>query len=102
MKTEPAAKSDKSSKIPPITVKIEEAAHKSQAKVEATVETILPIGSWRRVAAGVGAATIGGLWAAAWVGAGPAALAGVAGYLAYRKLHAEKKVEPISDPSIKH
>jgi hypothetical protein len=98
MKTE-SATSDKSSKTPPpITAKIEDAAHKSQAKVEATVETILPIGSWRRVAAGVGAATIGGLWAAAWVGAGPAALAGAAGYLAYRKLHAEKKVEP----SIKH
>jgi hypothetical protein len=47
--------------------------------------------SWPRVTAGVAAAAGGGLLAAAVLGVGPAAIAGVAGYIAYRGLSEEKK-----------
>lgn len=50
------------------------------------LDSLLAEGSWQRVAVGVGAAAGGGLLAAALVGVGPAALAGTAGYLAYRGL----------------
>lgn len=49
-----------------------------------TVENLMPRGSPQRIAASVGAAAVGALVAAAWLGVGPVALAGVAGYLAYR------------------
>jgi hypothetical protein len=54
------------------------------ASAYARVDSMLPIGSWQRVAAGVAAAAGGGLLAVATLGIGPAALAGAAGYLAYR------------------
>jgi len=57
----------------------------------ATVESLLPTGSWQRVALGVAAAAGGGLLAVALVGVGPAAVAGAAGYLAYRKLSGQPK-----------
>jgi hypothetical protein len=47
--------------------------------------------SWERVALGVAAAAGGGLLAATWIGVGPAALAGVAGYAAYRALNEKRK-----------
>ena len=95
MKTETTGKSEKTSKIHPSTSgKIEYA----EQKVEASFDTLLPVGSWRRLAAGVAAAAGAGLFAAAWIGAGPAAIAGTAGYLAYRKLSGERKTEP----SVKH
>lgn len=47
--------------------------------------------SWERVAIGVGAAAGGGLLAALWIGVGPAALAGAAGYLAWRQLRESRK-----------
>ena len=47
--------------------------------------------SWERVAFGVAAAAGGGLLAATWIGVGPAALAGAAGYLAYQRLHGKRK-----------
>jgi len=50
----------------------------------AMIESFLPPGSRQRAAAGVAAAAGGALLAAAVVGAGPAALAGAAGYLVYR------------------
>jgi len=50
----------------------------------ATVEALLPTGSAQRVAAGVAAAAGGALVLAAIFGVGPTALAGAAGYLAYR------------------
>ncbi len=62
------------------------AAHSKGHDASATIETVLPTGSWQRMAAGVAAAAGGGLIAAAVVGVGPAALAGAAGYLAYRGL----------------
>lgn len=98
MKTETTTKSEKSEK----TNKLDDAANgkieHAEQKVEATFETLLPTGSWRRLAAGVAAAAGAGLFAAAWVGAGPAAIAGTAGYLAYRKLSGDRRIEP----SIKH
>ena len=65
---------------------IHKTAHKSAEEVSAKAEALLPSGSWQRVVVGVAAAAGGGLIAAAMVGVGPAALAGAAGYLAYRKL----------------
>lgn len=50
------------------------------------MDSLLSAGSWQRVALGVAAAAGGGLLAAAVIGVGPAALAGTAGYLAYRGL----------------
>lgn len=95
MKTETTTKSEKTHKIhDTANGKIEHA----EQKVDATFETLLPTGSWRRLAAGVAAAAGAGLVAAAWVGVGPAALAGTAGYLAYRKLSGDRRIEP----SIKH
>jgi hypothetical protein len=49
-----------------------------------TVESLLPTGSAERVAVGVAAAAGGALVAAATLGVGPTALAGTAGYVAYR------------------
>ncbi len=51
-----------------------------------TVESLFPTGSPQRVAAGVAVASGSALAAAALFGVGPAALAGVAGYLAYRAM----------------
>jgi len=50
----------------------------------ATVEDLFPSGSAQRVAVGVAAAAGGALILAAMFGVGPTALAGAAGYLAYR------------------
>jgi len=58
--------------------------HKVAHELSTTVESALPTGSWQRVAVGVAAAAGGGLLAATVIGVGPAALAGAAGYLAYR------------------
>ena len=53
------------------------------------VDFFIPPGSPQRTVAGVGVAAVGALVAAAIFGVGPAALAGVAGYLAYRGAKAE-------------
>jgi len=50
----------------------------------ATVESLFPTGSTQRVAAGIAAAAGGTLVLAAMFGVGPTALAGAAGYIAYR------------------
>ena len=60
----------------------------------AAAETLLPTGSWQRLTVGVAAAAGGGLLAAAMVGVGPAAIAGAAGYLAYRGLKQKKNNQP--------
>ena len=79
------------------TGKGEKSTHKGLHTVSheglAKAETLLPSGSWQRVAVGVAAAAGGGLIAAAMLGVGPAAIAGAAGYLAYRGLSGEKKAE---------
>ena len=67
-----------------------------------SIESLLPTGSWQRVAAGVAAAAGGGLLAAAMVGVGPAALAGAAGYLAYRGLGGQKKKNETGPIGHKH
>jgi hypothetical protein len=51
------------------------------------VERYLPNGSRQRAVAKIAAAAGGALIAAALLGVGPAALAGVAGYLVYRESH---------------
>ena len=79
-----------------INKKIASSAQEGIAKAE----SLLPEGSWQRTTAGVAAAAGGGLLAAAMVGVGPAALAGVAGYLAYKSLRGPKK--NIADDTFKH
>lgn len=81
---------------------IHKAAHAREKAALETVETILPTGSWQRVAVGVAAAAGGGLLAAAAVGVGPAAIAGAAGYLAYRGLSGKKKSDEVGFGSHKH
>jgi len=81
---EMAGKSDRSGHVHKV-------AFKNSKEKCAKAEEMLPPGSWQRVAAGVAAAAGGGLIAAAMVGVGPAAIAGAAGYLAYRGLSEQKK-----------
>ena len=68
------------------TGNIHKMAHKHDRDEISADKSLLPPGSWRRVTVGVAAAAGGGLAAAAMLGVGPAAIAGVAGYLAYKKL----------------
>jgi len=51
------------------------------------IKSYLPAGSPQRAVAGIAAAVGGALLAAAVFGAGPAALAGAAGYLMYQETH---------------
>jgi len=51
------------------------------------VKSYLPAGSPQRAVASIGAAVGGALLAAAVFGAGPAALAGAAGYLVYHEIN---------------
>jgi len=65
----------------------------------AKVESLFPPGSSERVAAGVAAAAGGALVAAATIGVGPTALAGAAGYAAYRGMKKEpEKGEVVTAP----
>ena len=82
--TNPVAKSGSS----PKPGKMEKAIRKSVKDISATIESMAPPGSPERIAAGVAAVTGGALLAGATLGAGPAALAGAAGYLAYKGLTA--------------
>ncbi|HXX65898.1 MAG TPA: hypothetical protein VEK07_01875 [Polyangiaceae bacterium] len=62
----------------------------------AKVESLAPEGSWQRTALGIVVAAGGGLLATALLGVGPVAIAGTAGYLAYREMRkpgAEKSAE---------
>jgi hypothetical protein len=63
------------------------AANKTATDAFSTLESYLPAGSKQRSAAKIAAAAGGALLAAAVLGVGPAALAGVAGYLVYRETH---------------
>lgn len=83
-------KHNQKSSAKPTTAK---AAAKSEHHGLDAVDEVLPEGSWQRTAAGVGAAAGGGLLAAALVGVGPAAIAGAAGYVAYRGLTGHGKDE---------
>lgn len=74
----------------------ENAAKKTTAKSDnvppvasnglATIESFLPTGSPQRAVVGIAAAAGGALIAATVLGLGPAALAGAAGYIAYREI----------------
>jgi hypothetical protein len=81
---------------------IRKVARKHDVAAAVTVEALLPTGSWQRMAAGVAAAAGGGLLAAAVVGVGPAALAGAAGYLAYRGLSEQHKDHAVGHDGHKH
>jgi hypothetical protein len=59
----------------------------------AAVESYLPTGPQQRAVGGIPAAAGGALLAAAAFGVGPAALAGAAGYLAYRETCGSKKAK---------
>jgi len=71
--------------------KREPSRHHAAAKHEKggfeLIKSYLPSGSPQRTAAGITAAVGGALLAAAVFGAGPAALAGAAGYLVYHEIH---------------
>ena len=78
--------------------KVESAFKEGSAKVESavkegseTVGSLLKPGSPERVAAGVAAAAGGALLAAATLGVGQTALAGAAGYAAYRGMKKGQK-----------
>jgi hypothetical protein len=70
---------------------MEKAARKNIKNGTATVESLLSTGSREQVAVGIAAAAGGLLLATATLGVGPAALAGAAGYLAYRGMSGAKK-----------
>ena len=75
------------------------AARKNVKYGSATVESFLPTGSRERAALGIVAAAGGLLLAGATLGVGPAALAGAAGYLAYRGMSRKRKTtRPVSLP----
>ena len=59
----------------------------------AIVDAYLPTGSPQRAVAGIAAAAGGALVAATVLGLGPAALAGAAGYLAYREISGGRERE---------
>jgi len=59
----------------------------------AAIESLLPTGSPQRTVVGVAAAAGSALIAAAVFGLGPAALAGAAGYLAYREMSRSREPE---------
>jgi hypothetical protein len=75
----------------PKSGKVEKAIRKSAKDIAATIGSMGPPGSPERVAAGVAAVAVGALIAGATLGAGPAALAGAAGYLAYKGLSGPEK-----------
>jgi len=58
----------------------------AEKKTAAVASVMAPEGSKQRAAAGAAVAAGGALIAAAWLGVGPAALAGAAAYLVYRGL----------------
>ena len=75
---------------------------KADKSASTLAETYIPEGSWQRVTSGVVAAAAGGLIAAAVLGVGPAALAGTAGYLAYKGLNSKTPKEDLSFKDYKH
>lgn len=80
----------------------QKAARKQGKEGSTILESILTTGSWQRVTVGVAAAAGAGLLAASLVGVGPAALAGAAGYLAYRGMKGQKKSDETSFTEHKH
>ena len=89
--TSPVAKTGsrpKPGKMPKQLDKMQKSIRKNVKDISAAIESMVPPGSPERIAAGVAAVTGGALLAGATLGAGPAALAGAAGYLAYKGLTA--------------
>jgi len=75
--------------------KMRKAARKNVKAGATRVESLLPAGSPQRAVAEVVAAAGGALLAAATLGVGPAALAGAAGYLAYRGTRGRQKTKEV-------
>jgi hypothetical protein len=75
----------------PKSGKMEKVIRKSVKDIAATIGSMGPPGSPERVAAGVATVAAAALIAGATLGAGPAALAGAAGYLAYKGLSGPEK-----------
>jgi|SRR5580700_8617111 hypothetical protein len=65
---------------------IQKATRKNGNDGPGTIESLLPAGSGERTTVGIAAAAGGALLASATLGLGPAALAGAAGYVAYREM----------------
>lgn len=61
-----------------------------QEDVEGPLTTYLEEHEWPRLTAGIAAAAGAGLLAVSFIGVGPAAIAGAAGYLAYRELSGKR------------
>jgi hypothetical protein len=80
---------------------IQEAARKNGNDGPGTVGSLLPAGSRERATVGVAAAAGGALLASAALGLGPAALAGAAGYVAYREMSAGPKKGKARTASLK-
>ena len=59
-------------------------------EAEGPLTTYLEEHEWPRLTAGITAAAAVGLAAASFIGVGPAAIAGAAGYLAYRELSGKR------------
>lgn len=78
---------------PPTTP--EEAPQHEEA--EGPLTTYLEEHEWPRLTAGIAAAAGAGLLAVTFIGVGPAAIAGAAGYLAYRELSG-KQSKATSEP----
>jgi hypothetical protein len=83
--------------------KVESVLKRGSEKVESAwkegssaVESKMKPGSPERMAAGIAAAAGGALIAAATLGVGQTALAGAAGYAAYRGMKKEKKARPLA------
>ena len=73
-----------------VAMKSHSGKHGHKGNGIAKVESALSEGSWQRTALGVAIAAGGGLLATTFIGVGPVAVAGAAGYLAYRELRSRK------------
>lgn len=65
-------------------------------------DSLLQPNTWQRTTLGVAAAAGGGLLAVAMLGVGPAAIAGTAGYLAYRGLSGKSAKDEAGFSNHKH
>jgi hypothetical protein len=85
-----ATTAEQTEKLSENATQAQEPVRKTPAPKEPTVKDKWNA-SWERVAFGVAAAAGAGLAAATLIGVGPAALAGAAGYIAYRDLREKRK-----------
>jgi len=77
-------------------------ARKQEKEGFGITDSLLQPNSWQRTTLGVAAAAGGGLLAVAMLGVGPAAIAGAAGYLAYRGLTGKSESDESGFSGHKH